>query len=142
MAEVKFKELNHIMESTDALYHKAALKLGLSGAEMTILYILYETGDGCPQREIYARTGISKSTINTAIKKMESEGFITLKATDGRSTAIFPTKEGKALIKNTIGKLVGIENSIYESWSIEDREAILRLNRDYMEKFAAGVEKL
>ncbi len=142
MTEVKFKELNNIMGSTDALYHKAAQKLGLSDAEMTILYILYETGDGCPQRDFYIKTGISKSTINTAIKKMESEGYITLKATDGRSTAIFTTKKGKTLLKNSIEKLVKIENSIYDSWSIKEREEVLRLNRDYMEKFAAGVETL
>ena len=83
----------------------SAQKFGLSDAEMTILYILYETGDGCPQREIYSNTGISKSTINSAIKKMESEGIITLNAKDGRSTAVYITNIGKQLLKRTIEKI-------------------------------------
>ncbi len=140
--QIKLKELNQILESIDALYHKAAKKLGLSDAELTILYSLYEKGDGCPQKDFYNQTGISKSTVNSAVKKMEKDGIICLKATDGRSTALFLTEKGKTLSRNTVEKIVMIENSIYDSWSPEEREMAYRLNKKYMEQFAAAIKKL
>ena len=57
--EVKLHELNTIIEGTDALYHEASKRLGLSDVQMCILYNLYERGDGCPQKELYKSTGIT-----------------------------------------------------------------------------------
>ncbi len=140
--EVKFKELNKILEATDALYHEAAKKMGVSDIELFILYELVEAGEAVPQRKFYNEIGVSKSTINSAIKKMERSGFIVLKAIDGRSTEVELTKEGQVLSKNTAERLIEIENRIYDSWSEKEREAIINLNRDYMDKFAVEVEKL
>ncbi len=140
--EVKLRELNLIMEGTDALYHEAAKRLGVSNAEMTILYMLYEYGEGCPQKDLYKHTGISKSTINSALKSMEKEEYIYLTALDGRSTGIYFTDKGKDLMKRTAERIVEIENLIFDSWSEEDRKNVIRLNREYMEKLAVYVKEL
>lgn len=86
--EVKFREMNRIMESTDALYHEAAKRLGVSDADFYILYILAESDGIIPQKVLYKETGISKSTINSAIKKMERDGVLEINALDGRSTEV------------------------------------------------------
>ncbi len=140
--QVKFKELNAVMNAIDALYHKAATKLGISDTESTVLYMLYEQGGECSQRDFYAESGVSRSTINTAIKRMEREGMIGLKAKDGRSTWIFLTEKGKEKAANTVERIIALENSIFDSWTEEDRMTAIRLNRDFLERFAAGMEDL
>lgn len=140
--KVKMHDLNMIIEGTDALYHEASKKLGLSDAQMCILYNIYEHGDGCPQKELYKSTGISKSTINSAIKNMEREGYVTLKAIDGRSTGIYVTQKGHNLMADTVEKLIEIENRVFDSWSEEERKLIVKLNRDFMDKFAQLVKEL
>lgn len=140
--EVKMQELNMIIGGTEALYHEASKRLGLSDAQMCILYMIYEHGDGCPQKELYKSTGISKSTINSSIKNMEKEGFIILKAIDGRSTGIYVTDLGRCLMKDTVEKLIEIENKVFDSWTEDEQSTIIRLNRDFMEKFAKLVKEL
>ena len=76
--EVAFKEFNQILGNINAAYHEVCVKLGISDSEFDILYILCDLGDGCNQSAIYKNSGLGKTTINSAIKKMEKKGYITL----------------------------------------------------------------
>lgn len=140
--EVKFRELNTIMAGTEALYHEAAKRLGVSDVELLILYVLTGQDGACPQRDLYKETGISRSTVNSAIKKMEKDGSVTLRALDGRSTEIKLTEKGRKLSQRTAEKIIEIENRIYESWTESDRRMMIRLNREFITILAAEVEKL
>lgn len=55
----------------NALYHEAAVKMGISDSVQNILYVLCEKGGKCLQSEISKLTGISRQTINSAIRKLE-----------------------------------------------------------------------
>lgn len=55
----------------NALYHEAAVKMGISDSVQNILYVLCEKGGQCPQSEISKLAGISRQTINSAIRKLE-----------------------------------------------------------------------
>ncbi len=140
--EVKLKELNMIMEKTDSLYHKVSKKLGLSDAQFNILYMIYEKGEGCSQNEFCDSYGMSKTTVNTAVKNMEKEGYIILKSIDGRRMGIYLSDSGKEIIKNTIEKVIAVENKIYDSWTDEERQLIIRLNRDYNRKLEELLKEL
>ena len=142
--EQKFQELNLIMEGIDALYHEAAKKLGVSDAEMSILYMMYEHGDGLPQKNLYQQTGVSKTTINSSVKKMEKEGYITLKQSslDARNTEIYMTKKGNELLQRTVAKIVETENAIYDGWTNEEIRMVVTLSKKYMEDFAKRIKDL
>lgn len=140
--EVKYREINLILENIDVYYHEAAQKLGLSDAEFDVLYILIQSDEYTPQKKIYQETGKSKSTINSAIKKMENEGILKLKEMDGRSVQVKLTDKGTKLANNTVAIVVDIENRIYDSWSEEDKKTILKLNRNFMEQFAKEVANI
>ncbi len=140
--EVKLKELNMIMEGMDALYHEAAKRLGLSDAELCIFYILYERGEGYAQKDFCSLTGIGKTTINTAVKNMEKNGMLRLEPIDGRSMGVYLTETGRKRMKDTVEQLIQIENQIFDSWTEEEREVILRLNRDFLEKFGSLIQEL
>ena len=76
-ASKEMRRFNYLIVETDAVYHEAALKLGLSDSALQILYTVcdYDGGDACPLQEISRRTGISKQTINSAIRKLEKEPY-------------------------------------------------------------------
>ena len=72
----EWKRYNYLSSEISALYHEAAVKLGLSDSAMNILYAVCENEGRCPQSEVCRLTGVSRQTINSAIRKLEREGVI------------------------------------------------------------------
>lgn len=79
-----FKEFYNLLSQVDSAYHDAALKLGLTDSELDILYSLNEHGSGCNQSIFYKETGTTKSTINSAVRKMEQAGYLSVPETRNR----------------------------------------------------------
>ena len=52
------------------------------------------------------------------------------------------TDEGEELAKRTAWRLIEAENRIYESWTLEEREMLQRLNRSFAEKLKKEVQRL
>jgi len=52
-------------------------------------------GEGCNQSALYKNSGLGKSTINSALKKMEKEGYLTIEKGEGRNTRVFLTDAGR-----------------------------------------------
>ena len=139
---VAFKEYNEIMGHTKSAYHKAALKMHLSDSEMDILYILSAYPEGCNQSAIYKESCMTRSTANSALKKMEKNGFLCIEPGDGRNTRIFPTLSGKELMERTAYQVIRIENEIYDEWTAEEQETFVRLNREFADKLKEKVDRL
>ncbi len=83
----------------NALYHEAAVKMGISDSVQNILYVLCEKGGQCPQSEISKLTGISRQTINSAIRKLEKKEIVYLEPGKGRNTILCLTEKGKQFVK-------------------------------------------
>ena len=81
-----FKEFYNLLSQVNSVYHDAALKLGLTDSELDILYSLNEHGSVCNQSIFYKETGTTKSTINSAVRRMEQAGYLYLKPGTGRNT--------------------------------------------------------
>ena len=140
--QITLKEFNEILGQTNSIYHEANLKLGVSDSEAEILYILSTHEPGCYQSTIYKESFLTKSTINSALKKMEKKELLYLTPGGGRNTRIYLTEKGMELSKNTAWKIIEMENKVYETWSKEEQETFLRLNRDFAEKMTALVKQL
>lgn len=140
--ESAFKEFNNFYGMMDSAYHEAALRMKLTDSELDVLYVLNNYSGTCNQSALYKESGQTKSTINSAVKKMEKEGYLTLTAGAGRNTRVALTKTGQLLMETTIYRLVQLENEIFESWSKDERETFTRLNRDFAEKISEKVKLL
>lgn len=138
--EMAFKEFNRITGVINGAYHKAALKLGLSDSEMGILYTLCAHEPGCNQSTLYKETGMTKSTVNSAIRKMEQADILYLTDGSGRNTRVFLTEKGKALTQKTVARFIRLENKIYESWSPQELEVFMRLHGDFAKKINYSVQ--
>lgn len=133
----RIRKINYLITETDALYHQAAQKLGLSDSVMLVLYHLYDNGGSCLLSEICRQSGISKQTINSAIRRLEQDKIICLKQHNKKSKQVLLTESGKVYAKETIARLFQAEASAYLTWSEEELSLYIRL----MEKYAAAFRK-
>lgn len=136
------RRFNHLVSETDAAYHEAALKMGMSDSTMQIMYILCDKGGDCPLGEICRLSGISKQTINSALRKMEEEKLIYLEGIGGKKKRVCLTGEGKELAERTVMKLIEIENSILASWPKEELERYLESTERYLVELRKKIREI
>lgn len=140
--EEKMKRFNYLTNEIDAAYHEAALKLGLSDSAMLILYSICNNGEECLLSEIMHLSGISKQTINSALRKLESDDIVYLAAFSGRKKKICLTDKGKALVKDTVYRLIKVENEIFDSWAEEELQIYIELTQKYLSSFKEKIKEL
>lgn len=140
--ESAFKDWPYIEGLINSAYHEAALKMKLSDSEMSILYVFNAHPEGCNQSVLYKEACLKKSTVNSAIRKMEKEELLYVTPGTGRNTQVFLTEKGKWLMEKTVYRMIEIENEIYNAWTPQEQELFMRLNRDFAEKLKEKVKKL
>ena len=138
----EIKRFNHLTSEINAAYHETSLKFGISDSAMQILYTLCSYGNPCPISDVCHLTGISKQTINSALRKLEQDNIIRLEQGSGRKKLILLTEKGKALAEHTVMKIIEIENRIFDSWTKKERDIYLSLTQDYLDVFRKETEQL
>ena len=91
-------EFNHIYKDFNDIYHDLAIKLNMSDSIFDIFYYLCEAGDGCMQRDICRSSCLPKQTVNSSIRKLEQQGYLTLTPGKGRGMYIYLTETGKQFV--------------------------------------------
>ena len=117
----RFKEWVYIEGLMQSAYHEAALKMNLSDSEFWILYVFNFHQEGCNQSVLYKEACLTKSTVNSAIRKMEQKDLLYLTPGEGRNTMVFLTEKGRKLMEDTVYKVIQIENTIYDTWTHRQR---------------------
>lgn len=128
----EMRRYNHLSGEIESVYHEMSLKLGLSDSAMIVLYTICNSGTSCPLREICRVSGLSKQTVNSALRKLEAEGAVYLEPSSARSKNVCLTEAGKALAERTAGEIIRIENDIFAAWPREDVERYLELTERYL----------
>ena len=70
---------------------------------------------------------LTKSTVNSAIRKMEQKDLLYLTPGEGRNTMVFLTEKGRKLMEDTVYKVIQIENTIYDTWTPEEQKLFMKL---------------
>lgn len=136
------KRYNHLIGELEATYHEAALKIKLSDSVAKILYTICNVGDSCLLSEICKQTGLSKQTVNSAIRNMEAQGIVFLKAYNGKAKMVCLTEKGKEFAGETAVKIIEIENDILASWDEEDIHKYIELTERFLECLKEKVDKM
>ncbi len=142
MFNQKMRQLNYILGAIDNLYHEVAVKLGLSNTTMTILYVLSQNNGSCVQRDIYHLTGLTRQTVNSAVRKLVKDGILATTAGEGRTVNITLTPAGCELAKKTVYRILQMEDEIFESWSDEEIDFYLKLTERYRDQMREKIEVL
>lgn len=134
--------LNHLISETDAVYHEAAVKLGLSDSAMQIMYTLCDRGGSCPLREVCLLTGLSKQTIHSAVHKLAKEGVLLVEACGAKSKRVRFTEAGERFAAHTVEQVIAAENRILAGWKPEEVAQYLLLTQRYLEELRAEMRGL
>lgn len=138
----EMKRFNYLTSEIDAAYHEAALKLGLSDSALLILYTICNHGEACLLQDITRLSGISKQTINSALRKLESEGIVYLESFCGRKKRVCLTEKGKVFVKSTVCRVIDMENAIFGSWTEAERKQYIELTQKYLLSFKDRIKEL
>lgn len=138
----EMKRYNYLVGEIDATYHEMSTKLGLSDSVMRILYTICDNGTDCPLQKICRLTGLSKQTINSALRKLENEGVIYLEPLGPKNKNVCLTESGKRMAEQTAGRIMMMENAIFASWPREDMERYVALTETYLQDLRAMSCKL
>lgn len=126
------KRFNHLIGESSAVYHTASLKLGLSDSVMQILYTICDFGESCLLTDICRLTGLTKQTVNSAIRNLERDGIVCLEPVNSKSKKVKLTEQGLLFAEKTAVRLIKAENEIFDSWSKEEVIQYLALTERYL----------
>ena len=125
------RELNRMYKECNEFYHALAKHFGLSDSAFWILYTLRV-------ERPYTQAGLCeflhepKQTVNSALKKLEAEGFLVLSAGDDqRSKRVRLTEKGEQLARTCADRVAEAEARAIGSMSPDDRAALIRLTELY-----------
>lgn len=136
------KEYNHIYKEANDIYHEIARKLQLSDSALDIFYTIFEIGDNCLQRDICKASCMPKQTVNSSIRKLQADGYLTLSPGKGRSMHIHLTPSGQKLIQEKLVPLIRIENDAFEDMTVEECEQLIHLNAKYNQALRSRLSNL
>lgn len=145
MNQKRFDEIhriNYLTSEMEALYHQASLKLGITDSVSIVLYTIYDTGEHCLLSDIYKKSGISKQTVNSAIRGLEADGILYLEQYTGRAKKIVLTEKGKEYVNKTVAMLYEAEVQAFESWSTEEINTYIHLMEKYADCFRKQIDAL
>lgn len=130
---------NEILRSFDRadkelsdLYHEIALKMGIPDSFFSVFYVLYNLGNGCLQKDICQETFLNKQTVNSAIRKMTLQGYLSLRPGHGREMHLFLTDKGAAFAQQHIAPVVQKEHTAFSALKPEEQAELLRLLKIYV----------
>lgn len=124
---------NHIFKDTDKIYHCFAKSCGLSDCAFRILYLLRETDTQYTQADICSVLSAPKQTVNSALKNLQSGGYISLnQAPNNKKNKItLLTEKGKELAANSADIVLEAEIKVLRQFSETELELLLSLTEKY-----------
>ena len=133
---------NQLYKEMDQIYHLYAKRYGISDTHLWILYSLYESDAVYTQREFCTAWYYPPQTINSALKGLEKQGFISLSPIPGNQKIklLVLTNQGKELTQRIIAPLVSKERQAFVKLTQEERQALLSLTRKYVELLRTEVD--
>ncbi len=138
----QMQRLNLLTSAIDEAYHAAARKLGLTDSAMSILYTVCSSGTACPLSRIVRLTGISRQTINSALRKLEADGLVQLAPLRGRTKQVVLTPQGSELAERTVARVFAVDNAILDAWTQPERALYLELMQRYLVAFQEKTKEL
>ena len=126
------REFTRLYKEYDSIFHSIALAMGLSDSALTVLYHIWELGDGCLQRDIAASAWVSKQTVHSTIRQLRERGYLSLCPGRGRDMHIHLTGKGQALVREQIRPIAQMESDAFRALAPEERRELLRLTARYV----------
>ncbi len=97
---------------------------------------------GCLLSLNYKQSGISRQTVNSALRKLEAERIVYLERREGRSKAVRLTNAGHELVERTVERLCQAEIRTLGTFADLEIDEHIRLTQKYLTSFREQVKNL
>lgn len=123
--------LNQCDSGVVELYHNYATAYGLSDTAFWLIYIIWFVGENCTQSEVCDMWFYKRQSINSALKRLEAQGYLTLESVHGnrKSKHIVLTSTGRELADRVVVPLVSAEIDVLEAFSNQERSTFVELTQ-------------
>lgn len=130
---VFIQEFDQLQKRMDSIYNKLAKSSGLSDTAFWIIYTIKNEKETYKQKDLCNMWFYSKQTINSALKKLESQNIIQLISVpeNRKDKKVILTAQGKKLAKELIEPVIEIEKKSLKN--IKERMEFLNLFKRYVE---------
>lgn len=118
--ESHVKELFLLSSRIDAIYHKQAAAFGISNTESLLLYIIGENL-ASTQKDILELWGVSKTTLNSAVMRLERSGILEFGEKKGKEKTLVLTEKGKCFASR-----INAQSNIAESRALIETEKLAK----------------
>lgn len=136
------RQLNTLAGELDMLYHCAARRFDIPDSVLRILYAVCELGDGCLLSDVCRNAGITKQTVNSALRRLESDGILYLEADGKKSKRVYLSAAGHEYVERTAIRLLDAEARAVSCWSEEEVSEYLRLMNKYIGSLGEQIKLL
>lgn len=108
-----------------------------------ILYFIRENEGSYTQAQLCSTLCLRKQTVNTALKKLEKDGYIYFaKDTENKKNkTIHFTEKGESLAKDTVDHIFEVEKQAFEKLTEEERKGVLYYGLKHIEALEEKTEK-
>ena len=131
-AKAKLAQYNKSFKSIDETYRNVAKRFGMSECTFWILYTLRAENPPMTQSEICALQNQPKQTVNSALKKLENGGILTLSpGADRRNKYVSLTEKGLQLAKKTVDVFAESEAKALLLMSENEQDSLCLLLEKY-----------
>ena len=134
--------INYLTSEMDSIYHQASLRLGISDSVSIILYTIQDKGESCLLSDVYKSSGVSRQTVNSAIRRLEADGVLYLEPYAGRAKKIVLTDKGRDYIRQTVARLLEAEIRAFDGWSEDEIKTHIGLMEKYTESLLRQIHPL
>ena len=136
-------EYNEIIKENDEIYRHLAKGFHMPECTFWILYTLRTAQAPMAQSELCRMLYEPKQTVNSALKKLEAEGFLSLAVgNDRRSKTITLTDKGETLSDQTVDLVISAEKHALLSLEETEQDIFLQLFHKYTDSLKQQIEEL
>lgn len=126
---------NQLLKECDNIYHEAAAKAGLSDCAFWILHALWEADHPLTQSEIGDNASLPRQTVNSALKKMEKDGYLVLEKISGKmGKSIHLTESGEQFTMMHIAPIAAAEERVCAQFTQQEQEIFLSTFRTLVDR--------
>ena len=131
---------NQLLKECDNIYHDAAARSGLSDCAFWILYALWESDRPLTQSEIGDAASMPRQTVNSALKKLEKDGYLTLEKVNGKmGKTIHLTQSGTEFARLRIAPIAAAEERVCAQFTRQEQEAFLSTFRTLVDRLKSEI---
>ena len=126
-----------------ALYDEYAKRHGMLMNTLLVLNVLFYAKDGMTQAEICKRTFQSKQTVNSIIRNLWTDHYVTISEMpkDRRNKMVEMTEAGRAYCEKVVRHITWAEDAAMAMFTPEEQKRLIGLSRTFTENLTMLVNQ-